>query len=95
MKLIDLTIQTISSFGMNSGYIVYRRICLGFSSAALVPIAEKVVTRLYELMSGLLGDGGGYQLQQRDNSIFEKYAQLFYSIFSYNFNVSYYDFETD
>ncbi|KAL4437875.1 hypothetical protein ABPG74_001046 [Tetrahymena malaccensis] len=87
--IVDFIIQNISNFSTNMGYIMYRRIILSFQTSGLVPITQQVASKLYQLLEVVAGQ------PNTPSKIFEKYVGLFLQVLSFNFNISYYDFETD
>ncbi|EAS01813.2 exportin-7 protein, putative (macronuclear) [Tetrahymena thermophila SB210] len=87
--IVDFIIQNISNFSTNMGYIMYRRIILSFQTSGLVPISQQVASKLYQLLEIVAAQ------PNNPSKIFEKYVGLFLQILSFNFNISYYDFETD
>ncbi|KAL4487473.1 hypothetical protein ABPG72_006993 [Tetrahymena utriculariae] len=87
--IVDFIIQNISNFSTNMGYIMYRRIILSFQTSGLVPLTQQVASKLYQLLEVVAAQ------PNNPSKIFEKYVGLFQQILSFNFNISYYDFETD
>ncbi|EGR27074.1 hypothetical protein IMG5_201910 [Ichthyophthirius multifiliis] len=92
IQIFDYIIQNISNYAVSVGYIMYRRIMLSFQSSGLSPIALFAYQKLHIIMQ---------QIQNKQNitndqfNLFKEYINLFYSILSFNYNISYYDFETD
>lgn len=84
-KIFDFLVTNVMSYSYKMGYVQFRRLMLAFQNEG-IPI---IILKIIEII------GENFEIKENNIEKLGQFMKLFYNCLSFNFNMSFYEFETE